>query len=77
MRKCTLRAPKMQSGAATAAIGSSRLLIICALASVVRGSQESEVSGGDREVPVLDVYRMIQYDQNEMRFGSRRSGINM
>jgi hypothetical protein len=32
---------------------------------------------GENEVPVLDIYRMIQYDQNDHQFGSRRAAVNM
>jgi len=33
--------------------------------------------GGESSIPVLDVYRMVQYDQGDAMLGSRRSGVSM
>ena len=43
------------------------LVLLCSLSSTI----------GESEVPVLDVYRLIQYDQNDRHFGSRRASVNM
>jgi hypothetical protein len=35
------------------------------------------LTAGESEVPVLDIYRLIQYDQSDRQFGSRRAAVNM